>query len=56
MLIALLFGIRYSLEGADSLEKVNAFMDSAGNAAQNLKDDFISAHSSSEKGGSEDSH
>ena len=44
MLVALLFGFRYSLEGEDDLKEVNAFMDSAGTAAENLKEGFQNAH------------
>ena len=43
MLIALLFGFRYNLEGKDELKQVNAFMDSAGAAAQSLKEGFQNA-------------
>ena len=43
LLIALLFGFRYSLEGTDDLKEVNAFMDSAGAAAENLKEGFQNA-------------
>lgn len=45
MLIALLFGFRYSIEGKDDLKQVNAFMDSAGAAAESLKEGFQNAHS-----------
>ena len=45
MLVALLFGFRYSIEGKDDLREVNAFMESAGNAAENLKEGFMNAHS-----------
>ena len=44
MLIALLFGFRYSIEGKDDLKQVNALMDSAGAAAQSLKEGFQNAH------------
>ena len=44
MLVALLFSVRYSIEGKDNLEKVNAFMDSAGAAAESLKEGFVNAH------------
>ena len=40
---ALLFGFRYSLEGTDDLKEVNTFMDSAGAAAENLKEGFQNA-------------
>ena len=43
MLVALLFGVRYSFEGKDDLEKANAFMESAGAAAESLKEAFRSA-------------
>ena len=43
MLVALLFGVRYSFEGKDDLEKANAFMESAGAAAESLKEGFRSA-------------
>ncbi len=40
MLIALVFGVRYSFEGKDDLKKANDFMDSASAAAQDLKERF----------------
>ncbi len=40
MLIALLFGFRYRIEGKDHLDKVNEFMENAGNAAESLKEGF----------------
>ena len=43
LLIALLFGFRYSLEGKDDLKQVNAFMNSAGAAAESLKEGFQNA-------------
>ncbi len=43
ILISLLFGFRYSFEGKDDLKDVNAFMESAGNAAESLKEGFNSA-------------
>ena len=43
MLIALLFGVRYSFEGKDDLKEANAFMESAGNAAESLKEGFTNA-------------
>jgi hypothetical protein len=46
MLVALLFGFRYSIDGKDDLREVNAFMESAGNAAENLKEGFMNAHNS----------
>ena len=44
MLVALLFSFRYSIEGKDDLKEVNAFMDSAGAAAESLKEGFHKAH------------
>ncbi len=43
MLVALLFGVRYSFEGKDDLKEANAFMESAGNAAESLKEGFANA-------------
>ena len=43
MLVALLFGVRYSFEGKDDLKEANAFMESAGNAAESLKEGFTNA-------------
>ena len=43
MLIALLFNFRYSIEGKDELKEVNAIMNSAGAAAQSLKEGFQNA-------------
>ena len=43
MLVALLFNFRYSVEGKDELKEVNAFMESAGAAARNLKEGFQNA-------------
>ena len=43
MLIALLFDCRYSLEGKDDLKDANAFMNSVSDAAQNLKEGYMSA-------------
>ena len=39
-LVALLFGCRYRFEGRDELDKVNEFMENAGNAAETLKEGF----------------
>ena len=43
MLIALLFGFRYSFEGKDELKQANAFMESASNAAESLREGFTSS-------------
>lgn len=43
LLIALVFSFRYSIEGKDDLKEVNAFMDSAGAAAESLKDGIVNA-------------
>lgn len=50
MLIALLFGFRYCIEGEDDLKTVNAFMDSAGAAADSLKEGFQNARSAGAAG------
>ena len=39
-IIALLFGVRYSFEGQDDMQKANDFMDSAGQAVENFKEGF----------------
>ncbi len=44
MLIAMLFNFRYSVEGKHELKEVNAFMNSAGEAAQTLREGFQNAH------------
>ena len=44
LLIALLFGFRYSIDGSGDLKQVNAFMDSAGAAAESLKEGVHNAH------------
>ena len=61
MLVAMLFNFRYSVEGKHELKEVNAFMNSAGEAAQNLREGFQNAHanyrSSSKNGtGQTDDH
>ena len=43
MLVALLFGFRYSFEGKDELKQANAFMESASNAAESLREGFTSS-------------
>ena len=43
VLISLLFGVRYSFEGKDDLNKANAFMESAGDMAESLKEGFMKA-------------
>ena len=43
MLVALLFNFRYSIEGKDDLKEVNAFMSSAGAAAESMKEGFQNA-------------
>ena len=43
MLVALLFGFRYSFEGKDELKEANAFMESASNAAESLREGFTSS-------------
>ncbi len=43
MLVALLFGIRYNFEGKDDLKEANAFMETAGNAAESLKEGFMNS-------------
>ena len=45
MLVAMLFTVRYSFEGKDDLEKANAFMESAGNVAESLKDGLMKSGS-----------
>ena len=47
MLIAMLFNFRYSVEGKHELKEVNAFMNSAGEAAQNLREGFQNARENS---------
>ncbi len=41
MVAALFFGIRYSFEGKDNLEKANSFMNSAGSFADSMKEGFF---------------
>ena len=43
ILISLLFSFRYSIEGADELREVNSFMESAGEAAESLREGFQNA-------------
>ena len=43
MLVALLFGFRYSFEGKDELKEANAFMESASNAAESLREGFTNS-------------
>ena len=52
LLVALLFGFRYSLEGKDDLAQVNAFMNSAGAAAESLKEGFQNARERERSAGS----
>ncbi len=39
-IVALFFGCRYSFDGRDDLKKANEFMESAGNAADSMKEGF----------------
>ena len=49
ILISLLFSFRYSIEGADDLREVNSFMESAGEAAESLKEGFQNARAANKK-------
>ena len=49
MLIALLFGFRYSFEGKDDLKQANAFMQSASSAAESLKEGFANSSNAGSK-------
>ena len=40
LIIGLFFGLRYSFEGKDDLSQANELMDSAGNAADRVKEEF----------------
>ena len=55
ILISLLFSFRYSIEGKDELREVNSFMESAGEAAESLKEGFQNARAarSAEANGSD---
>ena len=43
LLIAMLFRFRYSIEGKDDLDRVNDLMESAGNAADGIREGFQKA-------------
>ena len=49
LLIALLFGFRYSFEGKDDLKQANAFMQSASSAAESLKEGFANSSNAGSK-------
>ena len=51
VLISLLLGVRYSFEGKDDLNKANAFMESAGDMAESLKEGFMKAGKSESDAG-----
>ncbi len=54
VLISLLLGVRYSFEGKDDLNKANAFMESAGDMAESLKEGFMKAGKSENNVGKKD--
>ncbi|MBP3900669.1 MAG: hypothetical protein J6D53_04305 [Blautia sp.] len=44
LVVGLFFGFRYSFEGRDELKEANELMESAGNAAEKVKEEFTKDH------------